>query len=182
MKKALFTIILLTIINSLYAQKLLKPEVDKISGDTTWKTDEQALYAKFTLVGANEIVSLQPQKAGKTYFAWLNVTQPKTSAYYYILEGKKLFFKFTDKTVVTLTATKDNLEERVGSNTTTFGSVGEGLKTYTPFLLSKEDLAKFSSTPLEFVRIESSKGNLDYDVKPKLAEKVQKAFGLINIK
>jgi hypothetical protein len=182
MKKTLLTIALAGAMHGAFSQKLLKPEVDKISGDTTWRTDEQALYAKLTLVGANEIVCLQPKKAGQTYYAWLNITQPKTSQYYYILEGKKLFFKFADKTVITLSAAKDNLEEKVGSNTVTFGSVGEGLKTYTPFLLSTEDLEKFSTTPLEFVRIESSKGNLDYDVKPKLADKVQKSFALIKSK
>ncbi len=182
MHKFLLTVSLLAGANFAFSQKLLKPEVDKISGDTTWKTNEQALYAKLTLVGANEMVAVQPEKVGNTYFAWLNITQPKTANYYYILKGNKIFFKFSDKSILTLEAAKENLTEKVGSNTTTFGSVGEGMKTYTPFLISKEQLDKLVSTPIEFVRVESSKGELDYDIKPKLAEKVQKAFQLISAK
>lgn len=183
MKKALFTIILMTVINSIYAQKLLKPEIDKISGDTTWKTSSEALYAKVTLVGANEVVGIHAEKLGGTvYIAELAIMKPKSSQQYTISQGSKFILKFTDKTLLTLEAAKDNLVEKTGSNTTTFGSVAEGFITHTIYALSKDALEKLSTGSIEFVRIESSAGNIDYDVKPKLAEKVQKAFQLIKSK
>jgi hypothetical protein len=183
MKKILLSTALAFATTLTYSQKLLKPEIDKISGDTTWSTSSEALFAKVTLVGANEIVGLQPKKLGlNTYVTYLSIMKPKTAQPYGITEGSKLYLKFTDKSLLTLQAFKDNLIEKTGTNTSTFGSVAEGTITYTIYALTKDQLNKLSTDTIEFARIESTAGNMDYDVKPKNAEKVQKAFALIKSK
>ncbi|MVN90780.1 hypothetical protein [Mucilaginibacter aquatilis] len=180
MKKTLLTIAIALTAYTASAQKLLKPEVDKISGDTTWKTSEEALYAKLTLVGANELVTIQPVKDHSVCFVWICITKPKTdNKLYSILSGDKTILKLSDKSLINLTAAKNNLTEMMGSNTKTYGSVGEGTKTLTPYAITKEDLQKLQTSPIEFVRISTTNGDQDYDVKPKMGEKVRKTFELI---
>lgn len=179
MKTILLTIAIALSTQLAFSQKLLKPDIDKLSGDTTWRTNEEAVFVKETLIEASRTVTMQAVKAGNTYMVYISVTEPQSANWYSISAGSKAFLKLADKSIITLKAAEDNLTQPVGSYTRTYGSVNEGTKTIVLYQISKDDLQTLSATPIEFIRLESSKGNLDYDIKPKFAVKVEKNFGLI---
>jgi hypothetical protein len=170
MKKTLLLILVISAIISFdtKAQKLLKPEVDKLTGDTTWRTSDEVVFAKFSFGGANQTVSVQGLKIASSYVLSVTVVSPSTNPYY-ALDGGKIFFKLVDKTIITLTAAKGGMSSQAGTDAKALGmgTLNEGTKLFSYYNVTKEDLLKLKASPLEFIRVESSKGPLDFEVKKK---------------
>ena len=178
MKKFLFIIIgLIPFVAS--AQKLQKPAVDRITGDTTWSTSKEKLYLHGNyLTGQGEGV-LCWIKVNKDYKALvLNPQTMNQRTIYMITKGTKAYLKLSDNSTVTLTcATNDAGQADVGVAGNAVITNGSAVGFYD---ISAEDIQKLSTTTLTFLRIETSSGNFDCEIKPKNAEMFKKQFALIS--
>lgn len=182
MKKIYLVLLLVAISAAAFSQKLLKPTVDKISGDTTWKTSNEAVYAKFSGLGlANNLVQIQCiRKGNSAYYLYITVTSPNEELYH-TTDNSQIFIKLSDKNVIKLTVLNGSIADRIGSSSGSLdlGKVNAGTRLFEIFSCTKEDLEKLKSNSLEFLRIESSKGNLDYDIPSKSSKLLQKEAELI---
>ncbi len=172
----LIAIILLPIISS--GQKLLKPEIDKLTEDTTLKTSKEKLCIDGNyLFGYGKTLEFWIEKTKRNYYLILYVQTVNTESKFSIIAGDKTYLKLSDKSIITLT-----------TNTTQPADVNRfkaGSSTYhqcemtIPYMLSEDDIAKLKATPITFIRIEMKRENFDYDIKPKNAARLTKALALI---
>ncbi|TWR26412.1 hypothetical protein FPZ43_14705 [Mucilaginibacter pallidiroseus] len=177
MKK--FLLILITVLpTTLFAQKLLKPAVDKITGDTTWNTSKEKLYIHGNyLTGQAEgvITWVKVNKLGKALI--LNPQTTNQRSVFMLTKDDKAYLKLSDNTTITLVCATNDIGRSgaflAGDNVITNGSAF-GIYDLTP-----EDIEKLSTTALTFLRIESSSGNFDCEIKSKNAEMFKKQFALV---
>ncbi|WP_374950406.1 hypothetical protein [Mucilaginibacter sp.] len=103
MKKSLLIITLLfPFIAS--AQKLQKPAIDKLTGDTTWTTSREKLFLHgnyLTGQGEAALCFLRAAKGSKDLI--INLQVMNKSNYPSMVTGSKAYFKFADNSTVVLT-------------------------------------------------------------------------------
>jgi hypothetical protein len=170
-KLLLIAIVLFPFVSS--AQKLLKPVVDKLTGDTTWSTSKEKLYLHGNyLTGQGEAVVcwIWSYKGSKSLV--LNLQTTNKENFPTMTAGGKAYFKLADNSTVTLTCSANDYRIS-GSNVAVAGSAF-GMYDITP-----EDIAKLSTGTLTFLRVETTAGNFDCDIKSKNAEMFKKQFPLI---
>jgi hypothetical protein len=175
----LITIFFLPIIVS--AQKLLKPGVDKISGDTSWSTSVEKLYFHGNFLTAQgDAVTFQLIKFSNTN-SEVFVLSPQSlnmGEELSIVKNQKAYLKFSDNTIIILTSSTNddgNSKYSIIAHNAVQRSSASGY-----YNLSNSDIAKLKTTSLVFLRIETSEGNFDCDIKPKNAGILKKAIVLIN--
>jgi hypothetical protein len=165
------------------AQKLLKPNVDKISGDTTWSTSKEKLYFHANyLTSQGEAVECWVEQIGKLKAKAL-VLNPQTtnlSKAFSILKDQKAYLKLSDNTTITLvSATYDYGTVNAGYAGDHLLTKGAAIAFYT---LSDSDIEKIKSSPLTFLRIQTTNGDFDCDIKPKFSEVIKKEIELFENK
>ena len=164
------------------AQKLLKPKVDKISGDTTWATSKEKLFMHGNyLTGQGEAVLsvVEKIKAGKeeAIVLILNVQTVNQRTVYSISKGQKAYLKLSDNSTVTIkSATYDIGNPQAGIAGDFVITSGSTVGVYD---LLKEDIEKIKANDITFLRVETSSGNFDCDLKPKNSEMLKKQIDLI---
>ncbi len=174
MKKTLFVFSLLLMTFKLSAQKLQKPQVDKISGDTTWLTSSEKIFAKASFSGTvGEQLYVSSGKVNNTYILLFSIQTGKTSIFS-MEEGQIIYIKLKSGTVVTLTNIKNNLSK--------YSSVSYGSNSNCYYQITNEDIDKLSSSNLQFIRLEYSGGTFEYDIKDKFSEEIKKLVLLIKQK
>jgi len=180
MKRALFiTICLLPFIVN--AQKLLKPDIDKLSGDTIWSTSKEKLYAHgnfLTAQGEAVECSVMRLERSKSKVLILNPQTLNQSGRFGISRGQKAYLKLSDNTNVTLESSTDDFGG--GQNNYTGGIALRSRSAVGYYDLSDADIKSLKSATLVFLRIETSAGNFDCDIKPKNAELLRKQITLID--
>ncbi|MES2269100.1 MAG: hypothetical protein V4520_20215 [Bacteroidota bacterium] len=155
------------------AQKLTKPAVDKLTGDTTWSTSKEKLYLHGNyLTGQAEAVVCWVRSLKGVKSLVLNLQTTNQKNFPSMDNGRKAYFKFADNSTVTLTCSANDYSVS-GSAVAISGS------TYGVYDVSPEDLAKLSAGTLTFLRVETTAGNFDCDIKPKNAEMFKKQFPLV---
>jgi hypothetical protein len=152
------------------AQKLEKPKIDKITGDTTLSTKEQALANPFTLPGhylAGNIMK------GKNYWAMYFHLKDGMDLHYYVLKGDKAIIKFTDGKLLEISAAIDAYSSIVPYATPPVTEI------FLVFDLTNEDITALENGRIAVVRINTSQGPFDYDIKDSKAEIFKKQLELI---
>ncbi|HAL82042.1 MAG TPA: hypothetical protein DCO83_07250 [Mucilaginibacter sp.] len=162
------------------AQKLLKPDVDKISGDTTWSTSEEKLYFHGNFLTAQgEDVTFQVVKFSNAKGLVLVLTPQSLNMGedLSIVKNQKAYLKLSDKTVITLASGTDD----GGNSKYTFIEHTPAQSSHATAYYDLPDAAieKLKTLTLVFLRIETNEGNFDCDIKPKNAAKLVKAIALI---
>lgn len=174
MKKVLlvFSFSLMTFI--LAAQKLEKPQVDKISVNTTWITSSEKIYAKPSFSGTvGEQVYISAAKVKDIYLLFFSIQTGKTSIFS-VEEGQKVYIKLENGTVVTLTNIKSNVSK--------YNSISYGSNSNCYYQITTEDMDKLTSSNVQFIRLEYSGGTFEYNIKGKFSEKMKSLVLLIKQK
>lgn len=174
MKGTLITFGLLFLTINLTAQKLEKPNIDKISGDTIWRTSSEKIFAKVSFSGTvGEQLYVSAVKVKDTYFLFFSIQTGKISIFS-IDEGQKIYIKLKNDNLVTLTNIKSKVSkysnESYGSNSTGY------------YQITNEEMDKLISENVQFIRIEYSAGTFEYDIKDKFSEKIKNDVLLIKQK
>ncbi|MBB5396186.1 hypothetical protein [Mucilaginibacter sp. AK015] len=172
MKKLLLVIIVLfPFVSS--AQKLTKPAIDKLTGDTTWSTSKEKLYLHGNyLTGQAEGVVCWVRSFKGSKSLVLNIQTTNQKNFPAMNTGGKAYFKLADNSTVTLTCSANDYSIS-GSNVAIAGSA------FAMYDVSAEEIQKLTSSALTFLRVETTNGNFDCDIKPKNAEMFKKQFELI---
>jgi hypothetical protein len=160
------------------AQKLLKPEVDRITGDTTWSTSKNKIYLNGNyLAQQGEAVECFVSKTVKAIVLTLIPQTLNENSSFTINEGQKAYLKLKDNSLVTLTC-QFNLNSQTRRSNVDGTRYSNGILK-VPYLISAENIAKIMSADLIFLRIETSNGNFDCDIKSKFAQVIKKQVELI---
>lgn len=155
------------------AQKLLKPSIDKLNGDTVWSTSKEKLYLHgnyLTGQGEGVVCWVRSYKGSKSLV--LNIQTTNQKNYPTMVAGSKASFKLADNSIVTLTCSNNDYSMS-GSSVAIAGSA------YGMYDIAAEDISKLTTGNLVFLRVETTTGNFDCDIKPKNAEMFKKQFLLI---
>lgn len=159
--KTLILLALCIVSTTVLAQKDLRFAVDKITGDTLWTTGLEKLYSKASFSGT--VGEQLRVAAGKTKVGVLisfSVQTGKTSLFGIDKESKAML-RLEDGTIVTLEARNDALSSNEGFS---YGS--SGMAHFTP---TSDDIGHLIKSPVKVIRIESSNGNMDYELKGKFS-------------
>jgi hypothetical protein len=170
-KLLLIIIVMLPFVSS--AQKLTKPAIDKLTGDTTWSTSKEKLYLHgnyLTGQGEGVVCWIRSYKGSKSLIVNIQTTNQKN--FPTMVTGGKAYFKLADNSTVTLTCSANDYSIS-GSNVVIAGTA------FGLYDLSTQDIAKLSSANLTFLRVETTTGNFDCDIKAKNAEMFKKQFPLV---
>ncbi|QXV66889.1 hypothetical protein INP83_07350 [Mucilaginibacter sp. 21P] len=171
--KKLLLILILFIPFTVSAQKLLKPTVDKLTGDTIWSTSKEKLYMHGNyLTGQGEAVVcfLKSTKGAKGLV--LNIQSTNQAKFPVFVKEGKANFKLADGSIVTLTCVSDDYS--ISGSTVAIAGSSFGL-----FGLSPADIEKLSTQNITFIRLETTAGNFDCDIKTKNAEMFKKQFAVL---
>ncbi|MES2062548.1 MAG: hypothetical protein V4456_11550 [Bacteroidota bacterium] len=181
MKKSYLTAVLLCLLAlTVNAQKLLPPKIDKMTGDTTLKTSEERIFTSLSWTGGETDILYTyaaKYKGSKFLVFHINVTNGKRSSVFAVSKGSKAFLKIANGSIIELTAgTSEISESQVFSGT--FGANTRG-DAYPIFELTKELEEKFKGVSVVMVRIETTNGNMDFEIKEKKATIISKEIELI---
>jgi hypothetical protein len=160
------------------AQKLKKPIIDKISGDTIWTTSLDKLYLHGNyLTAQGEAIQCEIDRVGKTYVLVLIPQTMNERSVFAVNEDQKTYLKFSDNSMLTFSNGAFKISDAQVSEAGGFIN-DKGSLTMT-FALTPDDIAKILSSSLAFVRIETTEGNFDCDIKPKFADPIKKQLQLV---
>ena len=138
-KLLLITILYCPILAS--AQKLLKPDIDRVSGDTAWTTSKEKLYVHLNfLTQQGEGLECYVTKKGKSIALILMPQTMNEQSVFTITDGQKAYLKFKDNSSVVLQADQFVMSD---------AKVGEALSTVysngiikAPYTLTNDNIAK----------------------------------------
>lgn len=156
-----------------FGQKIDKSEVDDFTGNKVIYTSWEKIKGGNGLTGKNNLMFMLRYENGKQYFHLKWVTAEVTS----ISDGAKLMFKFNDDSVATLNTTSFVISSKGDGVTGLSMSAIEGIHA----IYVGDDISKFGGTAIATkVRIYTSSGYVDIDLKDKDAAKINKAYELLN--
>lgn len=179
MKKNLLAILLLIFI-CFYAnaQKLEKPIVDKITGDTTLATKSEVLQNKFSIVTdylSCNIIKFSPVKIKGFY----NISFKVMKGLNMVVSsepGNKAIFKLKDGRLI-------EVSTKLQSYSSYDPSQAGGILTLNIlYELTDEDVINLKSLPIAVIRLETSKGPFDYELSGSKAEIIKKQLDLVTKK
>jgi hypothetical protein len=161
------------------AQKLLKPNIDKISGDTVWSTSTDKLYLHGNyLTQQGEAVQCFVVKIHNVHILYMIPQTLNEQSVFSIDKGQKAYLKFSDKSLITLTNDKYKISDanvfEAGNTVNDKGSIT------VSYILTDDDIKIINNADLTFVRFETSNSNFDCDIKPKFAELIRKQIALVD--
>ncbi len=170
MKKYIITALIAIAAFSVKAQKLEKPVIDKISGDTTWLAKEQTLANPFTIPGhflAGNIVK------GKNYWAIYFHLRDGLDIHYYVSKGDKAIIKFADGKLLEILSIFNAHSSIIPYATPPVA------ESFLGFDLPEEAISALENGKISVIRIQTSKGDFDYDIKDSKSEIIKKQLELI---
>jgi hypothetical protein len=179
MKTLFFLLSALLLPFIVFAQKLDKPRIDKITNDTTFfTTTEKVAGGNGAFSLSNEDIQVYVSKSkgdiGLHVIVGLNVSNYKR---FHASRGNVVIVKLVDNSIINLTNIDDVTAERKGGGTLATGRMcwtGE-LSTH----VDKVDINKILSSVVTVIRVQTDEGNLDFDIKSKGSDIIKKSFTLI---
>lgn len=170
MKKYILIAAIATLALKANAQKLEKLSIDKITGDTTFATKEQVLANPFTIPGhylAGNIAK------GRGYCLLYFHLKDGLNIRYYVMKGDKAIIKLTDGKLIEI--------EAVGNTYSSFipDASPAVAESFLAFDLKDSDVAELRNGKIAVIRINTSKGPFDYDIKDGKSEVLKKQLELI---
>ena len=182
-KKYLIAIAAFCLSLSASAQKLEKPKIDKITGDTSLMTSQETVYQKVNFLTGESITVKAFGYKDKLHCSigfMIQKINGSHSSIFAIPNGAKAYFKLSDNTVLALNSEISQISEgKVGDTGTATYTKGVAVPIYT---IPKEDIEQLVKAPITVIRIETSDGDIDLDVKPKNSEIIKKEVELITAK
>ena len=159
------------------AQKLKKPTIDKFTGDTTWGTSNENIAQTIHRSSMNqENLYLKGSNTKHTYALYFTIFQYNTSTtIFYIDTGQKAYVRLSDKSSIILTNMSGGHLTDLESHS--HYSISGHLTVC--FILTKENIEKLKTSKVEIIRFNTSKGTLDFDIKPKSSDVIIKTVELI---
>jgi hypothetical protein len=170
MKKHLLVAVMASCAFAVNAQKLEKPMIDKISGDITLSTKEQVLSNPFTIPGhylAGYIIK------GKGYCELCFHLKDGLDIDYYVLKGYKGVIKFTDGKLLEINALFDKDSSPIPDASPPV------TQSFLSFDLTNEDITALENGKVSVIRIMTSQGAFDYEIKDGKSEIIKKQLELI---
>lgn len=147
-----------------YSQKMEKPEVDQISGETTLRTSKETVFKNITFSGTlKELTAYGYQKENTKALSFEIEFNFGHSENFSIHKGDKAMLKLADNSIVTLFATSDNSSE---TNKKKLGK-SETTRLLMLYYLTPEDIKKLSDSNVKFIRFQNSDTDIDYELKEK---------------
>lgn len=165
-KKLLSVLLLILAINIGLHSQVIK-QVDKISGDTTWMLKFEKLYNKVSLSAGTvgELLQgtfLKRKDANTICFS----IRTGRSSVVLISPDDFAYIKLKNDTVIKLTPMSQSLSDNFR------GSYGGQV---TPiYQITETDIRLLKENEIKFIRIGSSIGYLEYDIKDKFTDVLQK--------
>lgn len=154
-------------------QKLDKPDIDKITGDTTLRTKIQVLANPFAII--QHAITANIAKTKNFMLLYFHL-QDGMDIYYSISRGDKAIIKFTDGKLLEISAAID-----AHSSIISYGSpVATGCDV--SYDLTDGDIETLKNNKISVIRIETTKGPFDYDIKDGKSEIIKKQLELITKK
>jgi hypothetical protein len=184
MKKLyIIAILVATTGSSAFSQKLLKPKVDMIRGDTIQATSEESVYFSLKLTGSSQLKTAAV-KTGKYYFLDFRIKNENGvghSTHYAIIKGAKAYLKLDDNSLVTISAlgseASNGKADLAGNQDLSVVATSSDMTMR--YILSEEDVAKLSAHGVKVIRLETTKEDFDYEIKDKNAMVIGKVLQLI---
>jgi hypothetical protein len=171
-KYLLIALMALTAFNA-RSQKLEKPVIDKITGDITLSAKEQVLANPFTLPGhylAGNIAR------GTSYWAIYFHLKDGMDIYYYVLKGDQAIIKFTDGKLLKISSAFDAQSSIIPYATPPVA------ESFLAFELTDDDITTLENGKISVIRISTSQGPFDYDIKNSKSEIIKKQLELLTKK
>lgn len=170
MKKCILMAFMALAVCGAKAQKLQKLTRDKITGDITISAKEQVLSNPFTLPGhylAGNMVR------GRNYWALYFHLKDGLDIYYYVRKGDNAIIKLTDGKLLEITSAFDSESALIPYATPAV------TESFLAFELTDDDVAALLSGKLSVIRINTSMGAFDYDIKDSKAQVLKKQLELM---
>ena len=155
------------------AQKLEKPSIDKITGDTTLATKIDVLSNPLALI--QHAITVNTLKA-KNFVLLCFHLKDALSIYYSIDKGEKATIKFADGKLLEINAAVDAHSFVISLGTPSY----VGCDVY--YDLTDDDIVALKNNKISVIRIMTSKGPFDYDIKNGKSEIIKKQLELITKK
>lgn len=155
-----------------WGPKLMKPDIDKVTGDTIWKTSAGRIADQ----GSNrkpDILECQviKKKGHIALFIFLTKGDNKPDLFS-IKKGSRMIVKFTDSTNVALrSATADT--------TVLDASQKNTVLCWGPYNLHPDEVPILENNMVASIQIETSMGIFNYEVKEKSSKLIAKELALI---
>ena len=179
MKKYILIALMAVLAFNANAQKLEKPMIDKLTGDTTWETSQEKISSNMQMMSlSQENLYLSSAKIPHVgYCLTFKILNANGITVFSINKGNRVYLKLSDKTIDTLINNLDVISETdVKSSSNVVGTA------YVLVILNKDNRDRLKSATVELIRFETSKGNFDYEIKPKNSAIINKEIGLIESK
>ncbi|MBO9657289.1 MAG: hypothetical protein J7527_00535 [Chitinophagaceae bacterium] len=165
MKHLILLLLPLAIYNEAAAQKKLKMDVIKESGDTIWSTSEQRIYIQAggpKAVGDYLKTTVLKTKAG--YSLGLEIQTGRTNTFT-IGRGAAADIELIDGTIVTLQSNSDNASR--------ISRLNYGCYIFAYYRVDAGAFKQLQASPVKMIRIHASIGNMDYQIREKFSEAIQ---------
>lgn len=154
------------------AQKLQKPNIDKISGDTTLSTSEERIFTKVGL-GPSQILYAYVSKSKGIHTLVLKMDNNNGVYIYHVTPNDVTNIKFTDGSVL-------NINPGINSNSDDKStSVGHRSILSVYYALSTKDIAQLKAKPISYIRIATSAAPMDYEIKEKNGDIIKNELALL---
>jgi hypothetical protein len=161
MKTLLFIYLMLVLCLSVKAQKLEKPRIDKITGDTTYETSRERICTNTGFFGS-DILFVTFNKVKGNIIASFHILRTNANSHIFsINKGNRAIIKYKDGTTTILNAI--------------VSQIADGL-----YDITTNDVNSLIKNDLTIIRIETSVGNIDYEINAKHSAVINKCVSLIS--
>jgi len=166
--KTLITASMLCLCLAVKAQKLEKPHIDKITGDTTFSTKDEVLSNKFSL--NFDYLSCNVTKSKKYTFLGFHLMKGIT-VLFTVRKTDSLVVKFEDGSLL-------HVPSGINQHSQLAHQSGANSEAFLEFSLTEEQINKLKTNQIAVIRIETSEVPFDYEVSNSKAEIIKKELSL----
>jgi hypothetical protein len=170
MKKYLIGLILMLAAFGAQAQRLQKPVIDKITGDTTLETKEEPLQSKLSL--SLHLIGCSILKGRGVYLLYFHVKEAGDWDFG-TADGDSVIIKFTNGKLLRLNPVGENHSAIMFDATPVFTDAS------LPYIISNDDIEQLKNNKIAVIRVNTSDDSFDYDVSNSRSEIVKKQLELI---
>jgi hypothetical protein len=170
MKKYIFIVAAMLLVFHAGAQKLQKPVIDKITGDTTLETKEEPLQSKLSL--SLHLIGCSIFKGREDYLLYFHLKEAG-QWHFGTEEGDQAIIKFTNGKLLQLNPVGEH------HSTIMFDATPVFTDASFPYGISNDDIDQLKNNKIVVIRINTSKGYYDYDISDARSEIIKKQLELI---
>lgn len=174
MKRATLLLALILMSYSMLAQKLQKPKIDKITGDTSWVTSVEKIYGKPSFSGTvGEQLFASVGKFKDITLLMFSIQTAKASLFS-VDEGQKIYIKLKNDSIVSLINSNSSISK--------YSTISYGSNSNCFYQVTNQDIDNLAVSDVQFIRIEYSDGTFEYVIKDKFSDVIKTLVLLIKQK